>query len=990
MSKELVISATPHETRVAIMEDGQLCEIYIEREKEFALVGSLYKGRVTRVLPGMQSAFVDIGLDSDAFLYVNDFLEHLEEYDHVAPVEPKFRKPEPRTSEVFPPSTTNGGVIPAPRSVSEPIAAPAEHFEPAESVAPREPAGQVDAVPVITPLEGETIQVVAANHAAASEGGAQPAAPMQRNQHPPFPPRNDRGRGGFGNRGGQGGRNRRWGRPEQGGRGGRDRRPPGRDLPSSKYASPADSRPRESKPYEAPAADFEPVILPGESLSIFKERASSAPAASSTPHTSFASETSAAHPASRTFTDEELSAGLPGSLFTARPAMTPEEHETPVAGLSAAAASSVPEYVEASPDAKKEIARDLDSLDPESGPAMISDAHVTGLSEEDVTVLSEQLIEAKHEEAQADAEARSEAVEAVAESFVESAELEELQEALDTDHESDHEDEQDADQESDQETDQETDREDDHEDAAEEADALADEMHEEALAAEASPGLANAEEHLGGHEAEHGEGHAEVHGEAHGEVHRENQEEFHASAEAPHVGEAPPPTSARISEQPRARFQRPMRRGNRPQRGGRPNRPHRPPQHGHPRHEQHRRPQLISEMLKAGEEIIVQIAKEPLGKKGARITSHVALPGRFLVYMPTVDHIGVSRRIGSAEDRSRLRRLVTEAKGTFPGGFIVRTAASEASDEEIRTDVEFLGRTWDTIRATSEQRHAPSLLHRDLNLVQRILRDYLSDDYAAIWLDNEDEFTKVVEFVGRFQPKMVPRVKLYTKEAPIFEEFGIQQELDKALRPKVWLKSGGYIVINHTEALVAIDVNTGKYVGRGSTRLEDTIVKTNLEAVKEIVRQIRLRDLGGIIVVDFIDMEERRNREKVLSTLDQALQQDRAPSKALAFNEFGLVCITRKRTKQALERVLCQPCPYCTGSGMVKSIPTICYEIQTEAKKMAADLDTQNLTLRVNPEIAKALKTRESALIEDLERNTRKTIVIQSDPTLHWEQYDIY
>jgi Rne/Rng family ribonuclease len=206
----------------------------------------------------------------------------------------------------------------------------------------------------------------------------------------------------------------------------------------------------------------------------------------------------------------------------------------------------------------------------------------------------------------------------------------------------------------------------------------------------------------------------------------------------------------------------------------------------------------------------------------------------------------------------------------------------------------------------------------------------------------------------------------------------------------VWLKSGGYIVINHTEALVAIDVNTGKYVGRGSTRLEDTIVKTNLEAVKEIVRQIRLRDLGGIIVVDFIDMEERRNREKVLASLDQALQQDRAPSKALAFNEFGLVCITRKRTKQALERVLCQPCPYCTGSGMVKSIPTICYEIQTEAKKMAADLDAQNLTLRVNPEIAKALKTRESALIEDLERSTRKTIIIQSDPTLHWEQYDIY
>jgi ribonuclease G len=358
--------------------------------------------------------------------------------------------------------------------------------------------------------------------------------------------------------------------------------------------------------------------------------------------------------------------------------------------------------------------------------------------------------------------------------------------------------------------------------------------------------------------------------------------------------------------------------------------------------------------------------------------------------MPTVDHIGVSRKINSAEERSRLRRLVNEYKGSFPGGFIVRTAAGHVSDADIRTDVEFLGKTWHEICARSEQRKAPALLHRDLNLVERILRDYLNPEYSSIWIDNEEEFGKVVEFVSRFQPELAGRVKLYTKEAPIFEEFGIQQELDKALRPKVWLKSGGYIVINHTEALVAIDVNTGKFVGRGSTRLEDTIVKTNLEAVKEIVRQIRLRDLGGIIVVDLIDMEERRNREKVMHALDDALRADKAPSKVLPFNEFGLVNITRKRTKQALEKVLCQPCPYCTGSGMVKSIPTICYEIQVEAKKMAGDLDSQSITLRVNPEIAKALKTREAGLIEDLETATHKNTIIQADPTLHWEQYDIY
>jgi Rne/Rng family ribonuclease len=614
--------------------------------------------------------------------------------------------------------------------------------------------------------------------------------------------------------------------------------------------------------------------------------------------------------------------------------------------------------------------------EPFAGAQEILRGNGVNLSDEDVRVLAEQLAEAKHEEAQAEAEDREEAADTSLEPFVDAAELEDLQDALHQD----------------------------HVDAAEDAEAEADEMHDEALAAE--EGSAEHAEMQGAEHAEmqgeeSDEEHAGLQEEGHEGEHQHGQEDglegehgtLHAAPES--QGEQQP-TSARVSDQPRARFQRPMRRGQRPQRGGRRGgrpdnrRPHQHTQHGHPRHEAHKRPQLISEMLKAGEEIIVQIAKEPLGKKGARITSHVALPGRFLVYMPTVDHIGVSRRIGSAEDRSRLRRVVTEAKGTFPGGFIVRTAAAAASDDEIREDVNFLGKTWDTIRATSEQRRAPSLLHRDLNLIERILRDYLSDDYVAIWLDNEEEFAKVVEFVGRFQPKMVPRVKLYTKEAPIFEEFGIQQELDKALRPKVWLKSGGYIVINHTEALVAIDVNTGKYVGRGSTRLEDTIVKTNLEAVKEIVRQIRLRDLGGIIVCDFIDMEERRNRDKVMAALDQALNQDRAPSKALSFNEFGLVCITRKRTKQALERVLCQPCPYCTGSGMVKSIPTICYELQVEARKMSVDMDARSLTLRVNPEIAKALKTRESSLIDELEQTTRKSVIIQSDPTLHWEQYDIY
>jgi ribonuclease G len=638
------------------------------------------------------------------------------------------------------------------------------------------------------------------------------------------------------------------------------------------------------------------------------------------------------------------------------------------------------------------------------------------LSEEDVAVISTNLMEVKHEETQAHADADSTVGGAV---FEEEEEEEDEEEGTeDETHESDHS----ASEE----------REEIH--ASEEADLAHEEAEEAAEEQEAADSHALAEEEA---DAAHDSAlHAAEAGEhATGEMAEREHEPVQAAAaasagsaaveddsvllpgetRAPRAGsyearEDFPRDSARIgSGNPRARFQRPYRSGGRDRDRGRDNRGGRPDRQGgrppgrferrgpggpHRQHGGHsgpsRRPQLISEMLKAGQDVVVQIAKEPLGKKGARITSHVALPGRFLVYMPTIDHIGVSRKIASADNRSRLRRLVGEARGAYPGGFIVRTAAGGASDEEIRTDIEFLGKTWNEIKERSEQRKSPALLHRDLNLVERILRDYVSDDFTAIWIDSEEEYGKVVEFVSRFQPKLVSRVKLYSKETPIFEEFGIQHELDKALRAKVWLKSGGYIVINHTEALVAIDVNTGKFVGKGSTRLEDTIVKTNLEAVKEIVRQIRLRDLGGIIVVDFIDMEERRNREKVLMALQQALEQDKAPSKALSFNEFGLVCITRKRTKQALERVLCQPCPYCTGSGMVKSIPTLCYEIQAEARKMAtADHEAPNLTLRVHPEIAKALKTRESMLIDELEQTTHKHVIIQSDATLHWEQYDI-
>ena len=397
---------------------------------------------------------------------------------------------------------------------------------------------------------------------------------------------------------------------------------------------------------------------------------------------------------------------------------------------------------------------------------------------------------------------------------------------------------------------------------------------------------------------------------------------------------------------------------------------------------------IISDLLKSGQEILVQIAKEPIAKKGARITSHIALPGRFLVFMPTVTHVGVSRKIASEEERHRLKRILTNERGEAPGGFIVRTAAEGASEDELRADLRFLMNLWNDIKQRSESSKSPALIYHDLSLIERILRDQVSSNFANIWVDTESDYERIVRFLNRFSPSLVRRVKLYTKEMPLFEHFGIQEEISKALRSKVWLKSGGSIVINQTEALVAIDINTGKYVGK-SARLEDTILKTNLDAVPEIVRQIRLRDLGGIIVIDFIDMDERRNRFKVMAALEEALKSDRAPTKVLQFNDFGLVAITRKRVKQSLERTLSVPCPTCQATGMVKSSATVCNEIYIEMRKMRKHFENADVMLRVNPETVKVLKANGNRWLTDLEELVGKNVLVKSDPTLHPEQFDI-
>ena len=394
----------------------------------------------------------------------------------------------------------------------------------------------------------------------------------------------------------------------------------------------------------------------------------------------------------------------------------------------------------------------------------------------------------------------------------------------------------------------------------------------------------------------------------------------------------------------------------------------------------------IDELLREGQELVVQVTKDQIAHKGVRVTTHVTLPGRTLVYMPTIDHIGVSRRIESEDERNRLKDILTALK-KGPGGYIVRTAGEGRAPEEFAADRRYLTKLWEQIRKKGERSGAPTLLHRDLDLTLRAARDVFGSDFATLWVDDDEEYQRIVEFLDQVQPSLVSKVKLYRKSTPLFEEYGVETEIENALKSKVWLKSGGYIVINQTEALVAIDVNTGKFVGK--KRLEETVVKTNLEAVQEIVRQIRLRDLGGLLVVDFIDMEEEGHRQELVQTLETELKKDRSKNRMLPVSEFGLVEITRKRQRQSLERALTMPCPYCAGSGRTKSVPTIVLEIRREIAKRIEEGEAHSLMLRVHPEVYRSLVGEERRLVEELEERIGMPIHVQSDEHLHHERFDI-
>jgi ribonuclease G len=393
----------------------------------------------------------------------------------------------------------------------------------------------------------------------------------------------------------------------------------------------------------------------------------------------------------------------------------------------------------------------------------------------------------------------------------------------------------------------------------------------------------------------------------------------------------------------------------------------------------------IEEMLREGQEVLVQVQKEPFGTKGARVSTHLSLPGRYAVYLPTVDNVGVSRRIADEDERARLREMLKALRQEHGGGLVARTAAQGRGREELERDARHLAHLWQRIQAEAACAKPPALVHREQGLVARLIRDLLGPEIASIRLDDRRDHETVLALVQDLQPELASRVQLASGD--LVEQYALTGELDRALRPRVTLKSGASIVINQTEALVAIDVNTGRYTGEKD--LEQTVLSTNLEAVREVVRQIRLRDLGGIIVIDFIDMEERRSRRKVMSALQAELRRDRAPSKLLSVNEFGLVILTRKRVRHSLERVLCQPCAYCSGSGWIKNVGTVCAEIYHEVRRLAADLHGRKLLLRVHPEVARALRSDEVQLLDELAELVGHDLAVQEDPTLHQAQFDV-
>lgn len=896
----MIISVNGREKKIAILDNGKVTEFYIERgEENSGIAGNIYKGRVQRVLPGMQSAFVSIGLERDAFLYVSDFFDEEEEIERIV-MEKSKKSPEEAKREA------NDQIDRARIAREKQMEAAQEITEPAE-----EGGNEESEALEIEPRAAENVQ--------------------------PEPERKDRGR---------------------------SRRGRGRD------SRPADEPKQISPPvFEIEDSGFERIIDDSDTGDMFKD--------------AYMQEMIIDQVRAVEFDMESTSVAEVGSLIgsvsnapngferIADEDEEPQEQQgkkgrgrkKPTQAKTAKEASEKPN---AKGTSDKSIADSADRASAKSKPAKSKPAK--GKNSRRKAKATTDVLE--------DSEVRLSESKDSAEMTVRRGgrgrrrggrgpkpDGTELTEEASGSNEG----------------------QDDHSEMS---------AFEPEAAEEAASGAVEQKEARRGRQPKE----------------TERTDENEVSEEVKEPFEEKVTSDARDSRDNRGgrehgrkdnrdyRGENRESRENREPRENRDNRGSRPPNDNrrpdrNDRNDRGSRPPMptISDLLREGQEILVQIAKEPIARKGARITSHIALPGRYLVYMPTIEHLGVSRKIESASERSRLRTLIQRIRQDVEipsGGFIVRTAGIGISEEDLKNDAKYLVRTWLDIKKTTEKAKSPALVHQDLDIVQRILRDQMSDEFTSIRVDSEEEYLRTIEFINRIQPRMVKRVKLYTRDEPILDAYGVQEEIDKALKPRVWLKSGGYLVINQTEALVAIDVNTGKFVGKGNARLEDTITRTNMEAVDEIARQIRLRDLGGIIVLDLIDMEDRRNRNKVSQALQEALASDKSPNKVLSFNDFGLIIMTRKRVKQSLERTMCAPCDYCEGAGWVKSPITVCYEILVEARRLAKHIDdVRQTTLRIHPEVAKALRTSEREVFEEIEAHLGN-IDVTADPHIHQAQFD--
>jgi ribonuclease G len=394
----------------------------------------------------------------------------------------------------------------------------------------------------------------------------------------------------------------------------------------------------------------------------------------------------------------------------------------------------------------------------------------------------------------------------------------------------------------------------------------------------------------------------------------------------------------------------------------------------------------IEDLLKEGQEVIVQVTKEPISTKGARTTRYISLPGRHLVFMPTVDHIGISRRIASDKERRRLREIV-ESVRPAGSGFIVRTVAEGVSERELRSDMEFLIKLWNNVVTRAETGRCPSLIYNDLDLLLRTVRDLFTADVEKLIIDSRSEYERVKKFIAAFMPDFPGHIELYEGQEPIFDGFGIEIEIDRALERKVWLKSGGYLIVDEMEALTAIDVNTGRFVGKSS--LEDTITKTNLEACREVAEQLRIRSIGGMIVVDFIDMDRPHNRDKVTRAFNDYLRKDRSKAAVTRISELGLIEMTRKRTRESLLHNLTEPCTACEGKGYTKSRRTVSYELFRELRRQGDLVEGDTVLIEVHPDVAQVLATSDRAFLEDIEKRLQKRIIVKARGSFHVEDFEI-